>query len=606
MARAGLQRCCRATRYSALALAVLLAACGDGGGVASTNSPNPPPSPPPKPTNDDLVGSLVSEAFVNDAKTQTAYQPITSAQPNTVTSKPLTIEYKASTQTYTITTQGRTQDFGPAQKDATLSNAAATVYKRSEGALTETLSLSTNTTDPGTPDAPLFRYVGAGLWQRTQTDGPNATTTMDYFTYGVPTPASAMPTTGTATFGVRLDGQAGYPQQNYVLTGGGRFQVDFASGGLVGSGTIDRYRNSLYEGTLNWTSQAKLKAGSTTFSGSFNFGARPGAIDGRFYGPHHEEFGAVWSTNLYDNVVASGTILGRDTATMPSNNGLANLVINEDLGGAAVAVSYGRSTRWDQQNLTTRSLYITYSETQKALTIRAGIDGYSGNPRALTPAIRDAAHSDATYDAYSVTTQASSLSAGTLRVSRPGPSNPLIALTYTGFGTSETVLAPSQHSTFPYTDFAYGFGEATPASAVPSSGSATYNGVILGYSGVPSDGNTRPYAISGDARMAYNFGAATLTGTLNPVATDRDTGTSYALGAYAFSGTGDAGKATFAGTFDKIINLPFSGDTRGSIKGQFTGPHAEEFYATWLIGMRDPKGGSNIPVGGVIVGKQGK
>ncbi|MFD2782801.1 hypothetical protein ACFS32_19050 [Novosphingobium pokkalii] len=208
----------------------------------------------------------MSEAFVNDARTQTAYMPITTAQPNTATSSPLTIEYKASTQTYTVTTQGRTQDFGPAQKDATLSTAEATVYSRSAGALTETLSLSTNSTDPGTPDAPLFRYVGSGLWQRTQTDAPNSTATMDYFTYGVPTPASAMPKSGTATFGVRIDGEAGYSNYILVLKGGGRFSVDFASGKLTGSGTMDGYiAGALKHTDMIWSSQATLASGAPPF-----------------------------------------------------------------------------------------------------------------------------------------------------------------------------------------------------------------------------------------------------------------------------------------------------------------------------------------------------
>ena len=608
MARAVLRLIGGAAKCSALALAIPLAACGDGGGVASTNPPDTPPSPPPKPTNADLVGSLISESFVNDAKTQTAYMPITSAQPNTVTSNPLTIEYKASTQTYTVSTQGRTQDFGPADKDATLSNADATVYKRTSGALTETLSLSKNSTNPGTPDAPRFRYVGSGLWERTQTDAPKTTTTMDYFTYGVPTPASAMPTTGTATFGVRLDGEAGYSRYILVLKGGGRFTVDFASGKLTGSGTMDGYANgarTLYQ--LKWSSKANIASGATTFSGSFKTGDRQGGIDGRFYGPHHEEIGAVWNSKLLDNEVASGTILGRDTATMPSNNGLANLVINEDLGGLAMASNYyrqGPGNTWAGGNLSGQAFDISYSETKKALVVSARLSGLTGISATLTPALRDAAQSDATYDVYAASDVTNSTRTGAFRISKPGPGNPLVALTYTGFGTFESVMK-KEDSTPPYTDFAFGFGQSTPASAMPRTGSANYSGVILGYSGVPSDGTTRPYAISGDARMAYDFGASTLTGTLDPVATDRDTGTSYALGAYAFTGQGNAGKSTFAATFDKAINLPIGGNTNGAINGQFTGPHAEEFYAAWHAGMIDPKGGRNIDMGGVIVGKQG-
>lgn len=597
--------------FLALALAVPLAGCGDGGGggVASTNEPNTPPSPPSKPTNDDLVGTLVSEAFVNDARTQNAYMPITAAQPNTATRNPLTIEYKASTQTYTVSTQGRTQDFGPAEKDATLSTAEATVYSRSAGALTETLALSTNSNDPATPDAPLFRYVGSGLWQRTQTDASDSSATMDYFTYGVPTPASAMPKSGTATFGVRVDGEAGYSNYILVLKGGGRFSVDFASGNLAGSGTVDGYiAGELKRGGLIWSSQATLASGGTTFSGSFSTLYQPGTINGRFYGPNHEEFGAVWDSKLLDNVVATGTIRGRDTATMLSNNGLANLVINEDLGGAAMLVNYyraGGTNAWSSGNLFGQAFNVSYSETAKALVVKAPMGGITGISATLNPASRDTALSNAAYDVYAAQDVTYGARTGTFRISRPGPANPVVALTYTGFGTFESVLVrPDSYP--PYGDLAFAFGEATPASAVPTSGSATYSGVVLGYSGAPSDGTMRPYAISGDAHMAYNFGAATLTGTLDPVATDRDTGTAYALGAYTFTGQGTTGKATFAATFDKAINVQGLGNTKGAINGQFTGPHAEEFYASWHAGMIDPKGGSNLDMGGVIVGKQGQ
>ncbi|NMN06942.1 MULTISPECIES: hypothetical protein [unclassified Novosphingobium] len=611
MARMIIRTLGRAAKWSPAALAFALAACGDGGGVASSNLPNTPPSPPPKPTNADLVGSLISESFVNDARTETAYMPITSARPNTVTSSPLTIAYNASTQTYTVTTQGRTQDFGPAQKDATLTNADATVYKRTDGTLTETLSLSKNSSTPGTPDAPRFRYVGAGLWQRTQTDASNSTTTMDYFTYGVPTPASAMPNSGTATFAVRVDGEAGYSKYILVLQGSGRFSVDFASGKLSGSGNIDGYVDGrITLSNLAWSSQASLAAGGTTFSGSFKTGDRQGGLSGRFYGPNHEELGAVWDSKLLDNVVASGTILGRDTATMPSNTSLADLLINEDLGGLARSVQYSKSAATNTyvalnlNRVDGDTLDIDYSETQHALVLGGERTGLNGLRGPLTSAIKDNAASDATYDVYSARDLTNQNRDGTFRISRPGPGNQLIALTYTGFGNYESAEVKPSASSPQYVDTAFGFGLSTPASAMPRTGSANYTGIIVGYSGLPSGDAMRPYAISGDVQMAYDFGGAKLAGTLNPVATDRDTGTAYALGAYTFSGQGDAGKSTFAGTFDKVLNVPGTGNTNGAVTGQFTGPHAEEFYASWHAGMIDPKGGSNIDMGGVIVGKQ--
>ena len=112
------------------------------------------------------------------------------------------------------------------------------------------------------------------------------------------------------------------------------------------------------------------------------------------------------------------------------------------------------------------------------------------------------------------------------------------------------------------------FGIPAPSGSVPTSGSASYSGEVLGAAKAPG----YEYGVSGPALFQFNFGAGTLAGQM-------DLKLSGPMGEpdlprYTFSGAlTSAGATSFSGTF--AINGP----TPSWIRGQFTGPKAQELMA---------------------------
>ena len=147
------------------------------------------------------------------------------------------------------------------------------------------------------------------------------------------------------------------------------------------------------------------------------------------------------------------------------------------------------------------------------------------------------------------------------------PDNPLIGLKYTGFA------AYNLASNDGFTPFGFmAFGEPTPQSGVPVTGSASYSALIFGQDTAASG------AINGTVSLNFNFGAGTLSGTMLPTyASYGGMGESISLGSYTFSNTiYSSGGITFSGN---LTNPAVSGT--GTFDGQFTGPSAEEMMATW-------------------------
>lgn len=172
----------------------------------------------------------------------------------------------------------------------------------------------------------------------------------------------------------------------------------------------------------------------------------------------------------------------------------------------------------------------------------------------------------------------------TMNVFRPGPQNwDFPNLTYTSFADYGTT---SGHFG------AVAFGQATPASAVPVTGSATYNAFAAGHTDLG-------FAIRGDVTMQFNFGAGTLSGSFDPYIYDLLAGHTP-LGHYDFVNTVfGAGRPTFSG------NLSRSGIAeQGTFNGMFTGPSAEELMARWTAPLPNPTTNTNSQMFGVWVGKK--
>ncbi|HET6535546.1 MAG TPA: transferrin-binding protein-like solute binding protein [Sphingomicrobium sp.] len=124
------------------------------------------------------------------------------------------------------------------------------------------------------------------------------------------------------------------------------------------------------------------------------------------------------------------------------------------------------------------------------------------------------------------------------------------------------------------------FGVATSAASMPITGSATYNGQILGDTDIFEHdyliGTDVAARIHGSLLMNFNFGAGTLSGSMNPILETFSGSTN--LGTLSFVDTVySTGSRAFSGRFDTTASGPNSFD------GRFTGPAAEELIGRWAF-----------------------
>jgi hypothetical protein len=616
---------------AALAAALLLAGCGGGGGgggggVSSTPNPPsppapaPPPPPPPPPTqaNDDLVAPLATESFTNDAVTGRADFPAGGNGSSSAERTTLSVVYDAATGNYTVSGNGREQAFRPGDRSAAQSNAEMDVYLRTSGNSTDSLSLSRASIDPGTRSSPQYRYVGGGVWQRTVQSGGSVNGTADIFTYGVETPDASLVRTGSGTYPVQLRGIGAFNDTVGATRGSGNVSVDFGSGALTGNGTIFTIApNGNREGDRPWRMTAALSSNANRFAGSFGmglpFGFTPldmsGAIDGRFYGPAAEELGASWYwRDSFLGTTFAGYMLGKDARLFPQNQGLANLIVDEDLAeiGFVYRLRLDTTTGTPQlgglPNPNPFSVAdIRYSETARAYLINYQ---FSFVNQVIDPATRNAALSNASFDVYTFTNQQPGQPVQTyeVRFFRPGPTNPTMNLSYASFAywnyRLPDTLIPYYHN---YDEGYFAFGLATPAPGVPASGTGTYDAAVFGQSVYERNGDTnyQPYNIGGDARLIFNFGSGTLAGYMHPIATDRTSGTRFDLGRYDFTATNYAvGSTTYSGIFARpFTNLP------NEFNGRFMGPGAQELIGRFQTVFTHPVTGQESRMFGIWVGR---
>jgi hypothetical protein len=149
---------------------------------------------------------------------------------------------------------------------------------------------------------PGYDYQTFGVWESTATD------TVGYFSVGVPTVGSNIPTTSTATFTGSLAGFYFDPDGlGFFAFGDVNVTADFASRTLVfgTENTVIRpdlltagnaiSRNDLnLSGTLSYASGTNSFSGSVESAGSLISNSLTGSSSGQFYGPNAEELGGVF------------------------------------------------------------------------------------------------------------------------------------------------------------------------------------------------------------------------------------------------------------------------------------------------------------------------
>ena len=148
---------------------------------------------------------------------------------------------------------------------------------------------------------------------------------MGFGVSGYQTPASGVPTSGTATY-LATGGASGnvvVPSGVGAVKGDVAVNANFATGALsgsltnmtVGAGAAAAPWNSVsLSGSLSGATLSGTTAAATSPSGSFSLGAgATGTFNGALYGPNGQELGAVWS--LHDSTGGGKSALGLFGAT---------------------------------------------------------------------------------------------------------------------------------------------------------------------------------------------------------------------------------------------------------------------------------------------------
>ena len=122
------------------------------------------------------------------------------------------------------------------------------------------------------------------------------------------------------------------------------------------------------------------------------------------------------------------------------------------------------------------------------------------------------------------------------------------------------------------------FGTPTPAGSIPVTGTASFQGQILGATDLPSTACDCgfPIAVEGTVALNFDFGAGTLGGSMSMALTSG--WGPVPVGDYAFVQTVfSPGSSSYSGRFD--TNLP----GENFFLGRFTGPNAEDTIGAWAV-----------------------
>ena len=136
-----------------------------------------------------------------------------------------------------------------------------------------------------------------------------------WMAFGIPTPAGAVPTTGSATYTALVRGST--IDESFQVRGTATLAFDFAAGTLGGHFDPTHYDALLFGsfgqslGRYDFTSTV-YSAGSTSFSGQLSKAgtAETGAFNGQFMGPSAQELMARWTIMNGGNPTMFGVWVG--------------------------------------------------------------------------------------------------------------------------------------------------------------------------------------------------------------------------------------------------------------------------------------------------------
>ena len=198
----------------------------------------------------------------------------------------------------------------------------------------------------------------------------------------------------------------------------------------------------------------------------------------------------------------------------------------------------------------------------------------------------------------------------------PHPGDPNVIFVFAGAPTNSSYFMIRAHYSYPASNSARyqysnlapwrvgsvsgytAFGMATPASGVPVTGSASYQGMIEGgTTETYSDGfEIAPGYVAGSINLSFDFGSGSLSGSISPTVYLAGT---HVLPALTFTDTVySTGSASFSGRFSTSLAGP------NSFAGLFTGPAAQELIGRFEFPYSSPVDGGAERAAGAFVAKR--
>ena len=550
-----------------------LGGCGDGGGgmVASVSAP-----PPPVVSNASLASLTASQSFSNNAASATA---TIAANANVTaaasTSQPLTFSYDLASNSYTVSTQGRSQTFAPPSQASAKGGIA--VYAVTNGATADRLTIETASVTGYAATSP--QYSGLGYWQRTVSGSGSSDVSVDFFIYGLPSAISAVPRTGSAAYATSVYGLVSpLGTEALFFQGTGRMDVDFADALLTTSATVSESgivsqanygTGAILTGSGTLSSSANAFTGSAVYTGLNS--ASHGTLAGQFYGPSAQEVGASFTTTGADGSSATGVIWGNQNSTLPPINlTVANPATNATYNAPSAQMTLGQNAN---PGFATGTVAVTTAGTTTVTP--------AGYPAATLVGSDTVAGTNANFTDYST---AGADGAIAVNLYKAGSGNTELALTYMSFGSWQGPTGAG-NSAAAVSWFAYGLGTA-PAVIQARTGSANYTGVAYG-TAYNSATNTSA-AVNGNASFAVNFDIQGYSGSLGL----KSATTNY--GTFNVSGVLASGVAQFGSLTGVTAGA-------GSILPAFYGPNGQEFGGPFRISIPT----ATTTIVGVAAGKGG-
>ncbi|MGR4892172.1 transferrin-binding protein-like solute binding protein [Sphingopyxis sp. LARHCG72] len=441
-------------------------------------------------------------------------------------------------------------------------------------------------------------------WRETRERGSDRFVYLYNFITGNQTAAANVPTIGQAGYTLDLIGSvadSNIPGLGEIF-GQGTAYIDFGTGAVSASGTTIAYNPTSGGSSLggDFSATAQIGSGRNQFAGAFQisgFGSYTGNWAGRFFGAGAGELGASISATSGSGGVVSATLMGKQSPDLDTLPRLTELTSPRTFRANSAEMT-GSNPFVNRHPLT-----ITYDPATQSYSFNTEqYTGFNVPHIDIGPAQLDTARSTASIAVY---TPALANDTATVRIFKPGGSNPVLALSYASFATitSAPKMLPDVQRT---TTLSYLYGIQTPRLQMPTSGSASYAGIIAGGGSVYQNGTAASYDLGGTSRFAMDFKAATFTGSLDITGVSMADASSRQFGIFGISGSiegniGVGGQGSFATANGQITGANVE---TNSFNGAFFGPRGVEFGGVFAISQRVPGTVTNqIFLEGVTVAK---